>query len=86
MSLTHPSPLARVGQVVRTAALMVVAGIWRAKSLETLEAAMDRQPIRRQAVLVVGVLAGLFVLALIFAQAGWVGILVYWLGLIVIVR
>lgn len=86
MSMTHTSPLRRAGQIMRTAALMVVAGIWRTKSLDDIEAAVIRQSGPVQVSIVLAVLAGLFVTALLFAQAGWIGILIYWLGLILVVR
>ena len=76
----------RAAQIVRTAALMVVAGVWRGRSLDEIEAKVQRQPVPTQIGLVGGILAALFLLALLFAQAGWIGILVYWLALIVIVR
>ncbi len=86
MSLTRHQPLRRAAQIVRTAALLVVAGVWRSRSLDQIERRVADQPLRVQAGIVGGVLAALLILAFFFAQAGWVGILIYWLILIVLVR
>lgn len=66
--------------------MAVIAGICRWRSISEINRWLTARPIVQQVTLVLGVLAVLFALALFAAQFGWVGMLAFWLALIVLVN
>ena len=77
------APLARQG---RTVASAVIAAFRRSEDPETVEARLRRLPARDQALIVGGVLAGMFLTSLLAAQFGIVGVLAFVLAVIILVR
>ncbi len=87
MSELHPrGTLARVGAVCRLVAALLIAGVWRSKTLGEVEARLRQAPARQQALAVGGVLGLVFLCSLFAAQFGWIGLIVFWLGVILIAR
>lgn len=78
--------LARAGAFCRTCAACVIDGLWPRRSLAEVEARLAACPARQQAVITGGVLFLLILLGFFAAQFGWIGILLYWMTLILIVR
>lgn len=79
-------PLEKAGTVCRAAASAVIAGIDRRRSLAEVNARIAARPLREQAAIVGAVMAALMVLSFLAAQVGWIGLLLFWLVLIVIVN
>lgn len=86
MATTLDRILVPAGNLCRTAASALIAGVWRRLSLEEVEARLKAQPVRDQAAIVAGVLAGLLAASLVAAQFGIVGILVFLLAVVLIVN
>lgn len=70
----------------RGVAALLVARLWPGMDRDRVEARLAARPVREQVALVGGVLAALFLVALLAAQFGWIGILVFWLAVILVVR
>lgn len=86
MAMTDRSVFERVGAACRTCAAMVIAGVWRTRSFEDIEARLLALPPRSQAAVTGGVLGLLFLLSLFAAQFGWPGMLLFWLAVVVLAR
>jgi len=78
--------LREIWKRARRVALAILAGVWRRHSADEIEARISARPPREQAAIVVAVLAGLFLTSVIFAHAGVIGMLVFLLLVILIVR
>ena len=76
----------RIGSVCRNAAVAVIAGVYRWRSIDEVNSAIKARPIRQQVMITAGVLALLFVLSIAAAQFGWIGMLGFWLAVIVLVN
>ena len=74
------------GATSRKVAAALIAGVWRKRSVREIDAWIRRRPGRDQVMITGGVLVALLALSLVAAQFGWVGMLVFWLGIIVIVN
>ena len=74
------------GATSRRVAAALIAGVWRKRSVREVDAWIRRRPGRNQVMITGGVLAALLGLSVVAAQFGWVGMLVFWLGVIVIVN
>lgn len=81
LSLAH-----RTGITCRRAAATLVGGFLRNRPLAEIDAALAARPAREQALLVGGVLAALALLSFLAAQFGVVGMLGFWLAVIVLVN
>lgn len=78
--------LSRTGQVCRASVASVLAGLLLGWTGEEVEARLHQLPLREQAALVGAMLAGMAILTLMFAQAGAVGVLSFWLAALAIAR
>ncbi|MBM7068431.1 hypothetical protein [Actibacterium sp. 188UL27-1] len=76
----------QVARFVLRVSAMLIAGVWRSRSLSEIEAALRQSPQPRRAVLVLFPLVLLFLLSLIAAQFGWIAMLVFWMGVIALVN
>lgn len=82
-----PAGLARrTGRLCRTATVVLVAGLSRHRSFADIERTIEGAPIRDQIAIVAGTLSLLVAGAFGAAQFGVVGLLVYWLIVILIAR
>lgn len=86
MAATTKSLLSRLGGLCRTGALVLVAGVYRKRSLSELNERMQARPLQEQAILTALVFVLLFALCVLAAQFGWIGMLVFWLAIIVLVN
>ncbi|KUF08664.1 hypothetical protein [Pseudoponticoccus marisrubri] len=86
MAATLKRLVPRIGTLCRTAAVALIAGVCRWRSIREINDAIRARPVQQQAAITLGVFALLFVLGLVAAQFGWVGMLVFWLAVIVIVN
>lgn len=86
MAKTHSNLLAPVGLVARRVSAALIAGIWRGRDLADVERRLADQPLREQALIVGATLAALLCCAVLAAQFGWLAMLGFWLGVIVIVN
>ncbi|MEM9344956.1 MAG: hypothetical protein AAGA87_18120 [Pseudomonadota bacterium] len=86
MATTIRNLAPRVGVLLRTGAVALIAGVCRWRSIRDVNSSVSARPVREQAVITAAVFAALFALCLAAAQFGWIGILVFWLGVIVLVN
>jgi len=86
MSNKAQSVLAAIGRRCRDVALGVLSACCRRAGFYEIEARMMALPMRDQAAITSAVLAGLFLLSLLAAQFGPVGIAIYLLAIILIIR
>ncbi|MDT8853474.1 hypothetical protein RNZ50_12640 [Paracoccaceae bacterium Fryx2] len=77
--------LAGIWDWLRAIAAALLERLWRSPDGKSAEARLRALPPRRQAVLVGCVLLLLFVTSLIAAGFGWIGMLIYFLAVIVLV-
>ncbi|MEX5729025.1 hypothetical protein Ga0609869_002378 [Rhodovulum iodosum] len=70
----------------RHVAVMILAGFMRRRRAEDIQARLTEQPPRVQALIVAAVLLGLFSTSMLFAQAGVIGLLVFFLLIILLVK
>ena len=84
--MTRPNRLAAAGQMCRTVTAALIAGVWRRRSISEVERSIKRLGLREQAGIVGGVLGLMFLLSLFAAQFGIVGLVVFWLLVIVLVN
>lgn len=75
-----------VWQSMRRVAVAILAGLLRRRSEEDIEAALTRRPMHEQVILVSAVLLALLFASLLFANAGVIGLLVFFLLVILIVK
>jgi hypothetical protein len=86
MRTTGVNLLAGFGALSRTVTSVLVAGVWRRMTPEQVEARLKAQSPRDQAGLVGGVLGLMFLCSLFAAQFGILGMLGFWLLVILLVR
>jgi uncharacterized membrane protein len=82
---SNPILLGAFGHL-RMAAVALIAGVWRKRSMKDTHDRVSALPMREQAVLVAGVLGLLFGLCLVAAQFGWIGLLAFALLVVLIVN
>ncbi|MBL4541812.1 MAG: hypothetical protein JKP97_08395 [Rhodobacteraceae bacterium] len=73
------------GRMCRTVTIGLIGGVRQRLGHADTEARIEALPAREQAVIVSATLALLFGLALLAAQAGWIGMAVYWLAVILLI-
>lgn len=86
MPITVKRFIAKAGTVCRIVAASVIAGLWPRRSLADIEARLAACPARQQVVIIGAVLVCLFLLGFLAAQFGWIGVLLYWMSIILIIR
>jgi|OM-RGC.v1.032665783 hypothetical protein len=69
-----------------TVASGVISGFCRRIGQEEIAARLSRRPAREQALITAATLAGLFLTSLLFAQFGLIGMLVFLLLVILLIR
>jgi hypothetical protein len=78
--------LPTAGRMCRTVAVALIAGVRRRESIEEIEARVVDLPRGDQALIVGTTLGGLFLLSLIAAQFGLIGLALYLLAIVFIVN
>jgi hypothetical protein len=76
----------QVGRTCRNVAIGLIAGVARGRSPAAIDRALRRRTPREQTGIVAAVIGLLALLSFFAAQFGWVGLLVYWLAVIVLVN
>lgn len=84
MARTRQQTTQRLGQIIRSVTVVLIAGVLRWRSAKDIEAAYKERSFAQQVTISVGVLGLLFGLSLFSAQFGWLGILLFWLAVIAI--
>jgi hypothetical protein len=78
--------LFRGGTLCRRSASTLITGLWPGRSLHDVDDALAALPVSQQAAITSGVFLGLVMAGLFAAQFGWIGILLFWLAVIVIAQ
>ena len=78
--------LFRSAVLSRTCAAALIAGLWPGRSLRDVNARLSACPASQQAAITAGVLTSLFLVGLFAAQFGWIGVLLFWLAVILVIR
>lgn len=78
--------LTPVGHLCRTVAATLIAGVWRRRSADEVETRIKRLGLRDQVGVVGGVLGMMLLCSLFAAQFGILGMLAFWLVVIVLVN
>lgn len=78
--------LSSAGRLCRTVAIALIAGVRRGLDYDEVEARICALPVREQAVVTGATLAVLFALSLVAAQFGLIGMSLFWLAVILLVR
>lgn len=86
MARTSRDLTAGAGALCRKVAVLIISGVFRRRPIRDIDADIRQRPLRDQILITAGVLAILLALGLVAAQFGWIGILVFWLGVIVLVN
>lgn len=86
MSASIKPLLAKAGSFCRTCAACIIAGLWPRRSLKDVEARLAACSAGQQVAITGGVFFLLVLLGFFAAQFGWIGVLLYWMSIILIVR
>ena len=86
MPMTQPGLLSTMGGVARTVAATLIAGVWRSRTISEVEGQIKRLSLRDQSGVVGGVLGLMLLLSLFAAQFGILGLILFWLAVIVLVN
>ncbi|MGI3209856.1 hypothetical protein ACROSR_01945 [Roseovarius tibetensis] len=78
--------LFRGGTLCRRGASTLIAGLWPGRSLHDVDDALAARPVGQQAAITSGVFLCLVLAGFFAAQFGWIGILVFWLAVILIAQ
>lgn len=76
----------RAGVILRNSAVTLLAGICRWRSINEINERVTARPVQEQAMITGAVLLALFALCLVAAQFGWIGILAFWMIVILLVN
>jgi hypothetical protein len=86
MATTLQQTSRKIGQLGRTVAALLIAGVFRSRPFAEVEQDLRNKPLRQQATITLGVLGLLFGLSVCAAQFGWIGLLAFWLAIVVLVN
>ena len=86
MAQNQPLGGIRLGTICRNVAAALIAGVWRRRTIGEVRDRLAGLPAREEALVVGGVLAALFLLAVLAAQFGPVGLLLYLLAVVLVVN
>lgn len=84
MAQDRPATMTRAGTLCRTVAATLIAGVWRRHGVRDVRDRLAAMPARDEAIVVGGVLLLLALLAFGAAQFGPVGLLLYFLAVILV--
>jgi hypothetical protein len=86
MAQHQPMGGLRLGLLCRNVAAALIAGVWRRRTIHEVRDRLAALPAREEALVLGGVLGALFLLAVLAAQFGAIGLLVYLLAVVLIVN
>lgn len=86
MATTIKTLMSRIGTLCRTSAVALIAGVCRWRSISEINQIILARSLHEQAKITVAALGILLALGLFAAQFGWLGMLVFWLAMIIIVN
>lgn len=86
MSAIAAKLTSRLGSICRNASAALISGVWRKTSVSEVRDRIAGLPVRDQVLVVGGVLMALLLLSLLAAQFGIVGMLVFWLAVVLVVN
>lgn len=86
MSTTTQTLAFRFGTVCRNCVVAVIAGVWRSRSIKEINAQVRDRSTFDQIWITLGVLGLLLGLGMVAAQFGWIGLMAYWLAVILLVN
>jgi hypothetical protein len=78
--------LVRGGVLFRRVAATLIAGLWPGRDLRDVDDTLATRPPRQQTAIIAGVLLCLGLTGFFAAQFGWIGILIFWMAVILIAR
>ncbi|MEL6643812.1 MAG: hypothetical protein AAFQ79_07750 [Pseudomonadota bacterium] len=86
MATTLKTWIPRFGVLCRTSAVALIAGVYRRSSIQEVNDHMVARPLQQQVLITPAVLGALFALSALAAQFGWIGMLLFWIAVIVLVN
>jgi len=86
MAQTTHTVYTKMGLLCRGVVVSLIAGVCRWRSFEEVHEDFKSKPLTSQALISGGVFAALFGLSLVAGYFGWIGLLVFWLAIIVLVN
>jgi hypothetical protein len=86
MATTTQTIAFRFGTLCRNCAVAVIAGFWRSRSIKDINQQIKGRSTFDQVWITLGVLGLLLGLSMVAAQAGWIGLMAYWLAVILLVN
>ena len=86
MSAVKGSLMTQLGIHCRRSAVALIAGVCRWRSIGEINDRMLARPVQEQVWITTAVLGAVFALSLVAAQFGWIGMLVFFLAVILVVN
>ena len=86
MATTIKTLMPRIGTLCRTIAVALIAGVCRWRSIREVNDRIVARSVQEQALITAAVLGVLFAICLFAAQFGWIGMLVFFLAVIIVVN
>ncbi|MEM6738810.1 MAG: hypothetical protein AAF646_01765 [Pseudomonadota bacterium] len=86
MAQVRPSLLSRIGLRCRAVAVALLSGWLTGRDYGEVEARLATRSLKEQTAIVGATLTGLFLLALLAAQAGVVGLALYGIAVVIVAR
>ena len=86
MTSTQKALLPRLGGLLRAGAVAVIEGVFRWRSIKDINQSISARPILQQAMITGSVFVLLFAISLFAAKFGWVGLLVFWFAIVILVN
>jgi hypothetical protein len=86
MAMIRKSLMPRFGVLCRTAAVALIAGVTRKRSMSDVNADIAGRPVPEQTMITGATLGVLLCMSIAAAQFGWIGMLLFWLAVIVVVN
>ncbi|MEM7732658.1 MAG: hypothetical protein AAF280_07730 [Pseudomonadota bacterium] len=75
-----------MGLFCRNISVSLIAGVCRWRSFEDVNESFKARPVSSQTMIAAGVISALFAASLVAGYFGWVGLLVFWLAVIILVN
>ncbi|MEL7011973.1 MAG: hypothetical protein AAFO72_01705 [Pseudomonadota bacterium] len=86
MAQTTQRLYSKMGMVCRGVVVSLIAGVCRWRSFDDVNEDFKSRPLANQALISAAVLAALFGMSLFAGYFGWIGLLVFWLIVIILVN